>query len=50
MVSKIDLPQQIVRTLNPPVGLTCARLLGAAVSFSVVGHSKINDLSGQVVH
>ena len=49
MVSKIDLPQQIVRTLNPLVGITRARLHGAAAGSSVAGHSETNDFSGLVV-
>jgi len=48
VVSKIDLPTQIVRTLNPLVGIICKQLLAAAAGFSVVSHSKAEGWSRQV--
>ena len=45
MVSKIDLPTQIVRTLDPLVGLICKQLPAAAAGFSVASHSKAGGWS-----
>ena len=48
MVSTIDLPARIVRTLNPLVGIICKQLPAAATGFSVEGHSEAEGQSSLV--